>query len=341
MKDRLIHKLESIRSDASSDAFIIADAKDADMAWGIASPGRPYPPGGDSRPYLSMPEFYEQIREVVRQGLVDVMLASVSAMSRLAHEEKLFENSDVSPAIRANDTSDVWCARGARYRAKPSRPFSTCYLEEAQYGSLVAERSGDPVVNLGLYSVTFNNDLEADRETLQAFKEFRRYAQTCGFNYFLEVFAPNCEAGLQENEVAGYVNDMITRMLAAVPAPARPEFLKIPYLGPRAMEELVQYDPSMVVGILGGGSGTTYDAFKLIAEAQKYGARVALYGRKIKDAEHPLSFISMLRAIVEKQITPEEAVKAYHGELQRLDIPPMRSLEEDMELTTNEMSYAR
>ncbi len=42
------------------------------------------------------------------------------------------------------------------------------------------------------------------------------------------------------------------------------------------MEELVAYDPHLVVGILGGSAGTTYDAFKLIAEAQKYGARAAL-----------------------------------------------------------------
>ena len=65
-------------------------------------------------------------------------------------------------------------------------------------------------------------------------------------------------------------------------------FLKIVYHGPRAMEELVAYDPHLVVGILGGGAGTTYDAFKLIAEAQKYGARAALFGRKINSAEMPV-----------------------------------------------------
>ncbi len=45
-------------------------------------------------------------------------------------------------------------------------------------------------------------------------------------------------------------------------------FLKIVYHGPQAMEELVGYDPHLVVGILGGGAGTTYDAFKLLAEAR-------------------------------------------------------------------------
>ena len=65
------------------------------------------------------------------------------------------------------------------------------------------------------------------------------------------------------------------------------------------MEELVAYDPHLVVGILGGGAGTTYDAFKLIAEAKKYGARVALFGRKINNAEYQLAFVEFLRLIAD------------------------------------------
>ena len=105
------------------------------------------------------------------------------------------------------------------------------------------------------------------------------------------------------------------------------------------MEELVAYDPHLVVGILGGGAGTTYDAFKLIAEAQKYGARVALYGRKINNAENQLAFVEFLRLIVDGQIGPEEAVRAYHGVLERLKIKPLRKLEADLQLRTNVMSY--
>ena len=87
------------------------------------------------------------------------------------------------------------------------------------------------------------------------------------------------------------------------------------------------------------GAGTTYDAFKLIAEAQKYGARVALFGRKINQAEHPLAFIEMLRRIVEREVTPEEAVRAYHGVLQSTGIPPMRKLDDDLQLTSGITSY--
>ncbi|HMP06670.1 MAG TPA: hypothetical protein PJ982_10000, partial [Lacipirellulaceae bacterium] len=187
MKPRLADKLAALRENPDCGAFILADAKDADMAWGVASPG----PRGDGRGYRSIADFRDQMREVVRQGAVDILLASVSTMSVLAHRERLFDGSDVTPAIRANDASDVWLPRGGRYREHPSRPFAPCDLAEVQYGSLDAEGVGVPTVNLGLYSVTFNNRLEADYQSLTAFRTFRIEAQQRGFRYFLEVFAPN------------------------------------------------------------------------------------------------------------------------------------------------------
>src|SRR5207244_477735 len=117
-------------------------------------------------------------------------------------------------------------------------------------------------------------------------------------------------------------------------------FLKMVYHGPRAMEELVHYDPHLVVGILGGSAGTTYDAFKLLSEARKYGARVALFGRKINNAENQLAFIHFLRLIADGEIGPAEAVRAYHGVLQKLAIKPHRSLGDDMTLQTGVMNYA-
>src|SRR5438067_6180030 len=111
------------------------------------------------------------------------------------------------------------------------------------------------------------------------------------------------------------------------------------YHGPAAMEELVHYDPHLVVGILGGSAGTTYDAFKLLSEAKKYGARVALFGRKINNAENQIAFIRFLRYLADGEISAEEAVRAYHGVLQQLGVKPQRPLEEDMQLQTNVMSY--
>ena len=338
MKPRLIEKLDRIRRNSSSREFILADARDADMAWGVPSPGSTYPPASDGPRYRTMPEFHEQIRAVARQGIVDILLASISTMSLLAHRERLFDSLDVTPAVRINDATDVWCPRGGRYRNYPSAPFASGYIEEAQYGSRCAE-PGDRVVNLGLYSVTLNNQLPEDHDSLTAFRDFRLEAERKNFNYFLEVFAPNADAGLRPEEIPAFVNDSVCRMLAGVPLPARPVFLKIPYFGPRALEELVAYDPSVVVGVLGGSSGTTYDAFKLVADAQKYGARVALFGRKIKAAEDQLLFISFLREIVNGNISPEEAVRAYHGDLQKRNIPPVRPLAKDLETADATLNY--
>lgn len=356
MKPALIQKLNRLRANPSSREFVLADARDADMGGGVGSPGRVYPiPAGGER-MRTMPEFYEEIRAVARQGIVDIMLASISTMSLLAHRERLFDSLPVTPAVRINDTTELWCVRGGRYREHPSLPFASGFIEEAQYDGLRTgmpfapppemSRSGEaspalpePVVNLGLYSITFNNQARADHESLLAFKEFRADAQRKKFRYFLEVFAPNVDAGLRPEEIPAFVNDSICRMLAGVPIGARPEFLKIPYFGARALEELVMYDPSMIVGVLGGSSGTTYDAFKLLADAQKYGARVALFGRKIKDAEDPLIFVTFLRAIVNGEISAEEAVKAYHGALQRQKVPPRRELADDLKLTDTVLNY--
>src|SRR5206468_4439605 len=95
----------------------------------------------------------------------------------------------------------------------------------------------------------------------------------------------------------------------------------------------------LVVGILGGSAGTTYDAFKLLSEAKKYGGRVALFGRKINNAENQLAFIHFLRLIADGEITAEEAVRAYHGVLQQLGVRPHRSLPDDLQLQTGVMSY--
>ena len=65
---------------------------------------------------------------------------------------------------------------------------------------------------------------------------------------------------------------MIVRALAGVAGKARPLFLKVVYHGPAAMQQLAGYDSRLIVGILGGAAGTTFDAFQQLWEAKKYGA---------------------------------------------------------------------
>ena len=107
----------------------------------------------------------------------------------------------------------------------------------------------------------------------------------------------------------------------------------MPYYGPAVMQELAAYDPHLIPGILGGASGTTYDAFFLLEDARRSGARAALFGRKIKDSEHPLTFVQQLRLIADGELDAATACRRYHGELQRLGIRPHRPLEHDLELT--------
>src|SRR4051812_48407872 len=337
----LDRKLAAIHADSSCREFILADAKDADMATGLGAPGKsPELHAGEVR-FKTLEEYRDQMRLITRQAYVDIMLMSASSNHALTFRERLFDDSAVTPAVRANDTTDIHLARGSVYAEHPSRPFRTASLDHIQCGHLdCAPEERTLGANLGLYSVTFNNNFERDVDTLVRFNEFREEAERKGFRYFLEIFDPNMPSAIAPDVLPHFINDMITRMLAGVAPAGRPLFLKMVYHGPRAMEELVRFDPHLIVGILGGSSGTTRDAFQLLADAQKYGARVALFGRKINNSENQLAFVSFLRLIVEGQIGPVEAVKAYHAVLGKLGVAPHRSLDDDLKITEQSMSYA-
>ncbi len=340
MQKSLDTKIARILADRSCNDFILADAKDADMAYGLAAPGlSPESLNGEAR-FRTLDEYRAQIREVIAQGLVDIVLMSASTNEILTLRERLFENSAVTPAIRANDATDIWLA-GAEgvYTSEPSRPFRSASLDYAMCGKGSCKPEERKLgADLGLYSVTFNNDLELDMATLLAYKQFRTEAARKGFRHFLEVFAPNA---LQADvaDIPRFVNNHIVRTLAGVAGAERPVFLKIPYFGPKAMEDLAGFDSNLVVGILGGSAGTTFDAFQMLWEAKKYGARVALYGRKINSAEHQLTFIQILRHIVDDGLLPKDAVRLYHSELGKMGIRPKRSLEDDLQSMAQVLSY--
>jgi hypothetical protein len=335
----LDQKLARIHADPhGAKDFILADAKDADMALAIGAPGRSPEAHSPEVRYRTLAEYRDIIEQIVAQGLVDIMLMSASTSERLTLDRGIFANSPVTPACRANDTTDVHIVRGGGYAAHPSLPFRTATLDHIQCGHLDCKPE-ERRVDLGLYSITFNNDTVLDRQALQEYNVFRVEAERKGFRHFLEIFDPNRPEAVEASQIPAYINDVIVRTLGGVTSKGRPLFLKMVYHGPRAMEELVRYDPHLVVGILGGSAGTTYDAFKLLSEAKKYGARVALFGRKINNAENQLAFVHFLRLIADGEITAEEAVPAYHAVLQRLGIKPYRSLEEDMTLQTGVMSY--
>src|SRR5258705_1743646 len=221
-------KLAELKANPSSRAFIIADAKDADMAFGVHAPGpRDYLAATGERParfspelwtrdefgHRNLPEFLDVIREVVHHGKVDILLMSASVNELLTIKEGLFRNSHITPAARANDATDVWAVRHGAYTREAAQPFRTATIDQIQCGKIECDRSTNefPGANLGLYSVTFVNDLEQDRETLLAFKEFREEAERKSFRYFLEVFDPNVSSGVAPDRLGEFINDNIIR----------------------------------------------------------------------------------------------------------------------------------
>ncbi|WP_424933627.1 hypothetical protein [Amaricoccus macauensis] len=317
MTRTLARKLATIRDGAyRPQDFIIADAKDGDMAFGCAAPG-----AADDGRMRPMQVYRDDMVKVTQSGLVDIMLMSLSSAEALAGEN-VFDGSPVTPAVRLNDTTDIWHVRGGSYPKRMMRNFRTARLDRVK-----------PVAPLGLYSVTFYNDLDRDHATLEAFAAFRNEASAAGVDYFLEVFNPQIPVSV-ESDFAFYNNDMIARCLAGVAGRERPVFLKAAYNGPAATEEIASYDPTnLIFGILGGGAGTTRDCLELVRQAEKYGARVALFGRKIYRAEDSVMMVRAMRRVIEEQLTSVEAVKAYHGDLQSAGITPFRALEDDLALT--------
>ena len=175
---RLDRKLDAITAGRYTPGdFVLADAKDADMAFGLTSAGPAGAAGGRSGRYRTRGDFLDDMRALVAQGELDIMLTSASNGERLAQDGSL---GDMTLAVRGNDSTDVWNSRGGRYPALPSRPFRTADLTTVR-----------PFCDLVLYSMTFNNELDYDLATLEAYGAFRREAAALGIRHFLEVFNPN------------------------------------------------------------------------------------------------------------------------------------------------------
>jgi hypothetical protein len=264
--------------------------------------------------------YLDAMRALARHGELDVLLTSASNGEVLAGEGVLGER--VTLAVRGNDTTDIWRPRGGGYTVVPARPFRTVDLAAIR-----------PFCDLVLYAVTFNNDVDADLATLQAYRAFRREATAVGMRHFLEVFNPNAPVDLAPGQVGAFVNDSIVRTLAGVTRAERPVFLKMVYNGGNALAELVEHDPSLVVGILGGSAGTTRDTFELLERTQRHGGRVALFGRRIQRAESQLDLVAHMRPVLRGELSPADAVRSYHETLAKADLRPARPLAADLEVT--------
>src|SRR5947199_8283846 len=102
MDKSLDSKIAAIKANRLSKDFILADAKDADMAFGVRAPGpRSYLALRGERParfspeiwsraeygYRNLPEFLDIIRAVVKKGAVDIMLMLAYLNEQLTMKE--------------------------------------------------------------------------------------------------------------------------------------------------------------------------------------------------------------------------------------------------------------
>lgn len=239
---RFWEKLSRIRAGQyRTGDFMIADAKDVDVAGGVPSMGRCRDETtGASGRLRTRPEFLDQVRELIRQDVLDIMLSSTATIEQLT-DEGVFDETRVLSAFRGNEATDAWVGiRGGRYRDFPPRPYRGAALEFAR-------------APLCLYSVTYINDAEHDASSLETYARFRAEARANDKMHFLEVFNPNVETGIAEDQIGFFINDCVIRTLASLTRRERPEFLKVAYNGPASLEELAGHDPSMVIGVLGGG----------------------------------------------------------------------------------------
>ncbi len=135
MQKSLDRKIARILADPTCRDFILADAKDADMAFGLSAPGQSPEHHAAEATFRTLDDYRQLIRAVVEQGLIDIALMSASSNEILTIEQRLFDNSPVTPAVRANDTSDIWLAAGSgRYTTQPSRPFRSTTIDHAMCG---------------------------------------------------------------------------------------------------------------------------------------------------------------------------------------------------------------
>lgn len=202
LKKTLDAKLATLAENPAADCFILADAKDPDMARGVASAGR----NADG----SLRSIMTQTRRVNRRpGLVhhaDVGEHVRNPDHRRAHIRRLGGD-----AGGARQRYDRWLPiRGSCYMAHPSQPFATTTIDHIQAGKspcTALERGRG--ANLALYSVTFNNDPDRDLlndGTIQGLPALQ--AEAKGLRHFLEVFTPNVPAsvhGLAPDEIPAFL----------------------------------------------------------------------------------------------------------------------------------------
>lgn len=315
MGERIFEKLEN--SDQLDASPIFVFAADPLAAVGIQGLGYVHHP----RPhYRTRPEFLQLQRGLVADGCIDGLLMTPADAEVLAVEESIFDGTPVTPLVRMNAETAIWSPRYGAYQSQYSRPFQTVFPDDAQaYCESLVAPALECRVSLGLYSITLNNDVVADERMLNAYIQFAHtVGEMEGFYHILEVFLPNIKLPGLDNEKRGmYVADSIVRTMNYLRKHQRPRFIKTAYTTAKVWNELTQFDPSLIIGALGGPRENARKTLQLANNVIQNGGHAILFGRTIFGEESPVGIARALRNVLDEQMSPEEAHSMYQQSLRQ------------------------
>ena len=198
-----------------------------------------------------------------------------------------------------------------------SLPFQTVQLDEARYCESLMGSATSCHVSLGLYSITLNNDVVADECTLNTYLRFAHdIGERQDFHHILEVFLPNVHLPGMDHQARGqYVADSIVRTMSYLRKLQRPLFIKTEYTGSSVWKELTAFDPTLVIGALGGARQSARKTLQLAHDVTEHGGHVILFGRTVFGEDCPRLIARALRAVLDRQQTPDEALREYQASL--------------------------
>ncbi len=309
MGNRVFEKLENREILDGSPIFVFAaDPLAAVGVQGLGYVQHPKPH------YRTRPEFLQLQRDLVADESIDGLLMTPADAEVLALEETLFDNTPVTPLVRMNAETAIWSPRFGAYQSQHSRPFQTVFPDEARTSceTLLAPAL-ECRVPLGLYSITLNNDVVADERMLNAYIQFAHtVGELEGIDHILEVFLPNMKLpGLDDEKRGMYIADSIVRTMNYLRKHQRPRFIKTAYTSSKVWRELTQFDPSLIIGALGGPRENARKTLQLAQNTFQNGGRAILFGRTIFGEESPVDIARALRRVLDRELSPEDAHAAY------------------------------
>lgn len=308
MGERVFEKLS--RPEALSQSPIFVFAGDPQAAVGLHGLGT-IRDGARERP-RRREEFLQLCRELSLDGAIDGCLMTPADAEVLAVKERFFDRLAVTALVRTNAETAIWSPRHGTYRSSPSMPFVTVSPKEPGFCRDLICQTQAYDVKLGLYSITLNNDVGLDREMLDTYLAFaREVGRTQGFDHFLEVFLPNLpQHGLSEEEIGEYVADSIVRTMSYLRSHERPLFIKTAFTTARVWRELCDFDPTLIIGALGGARTDSRGTLELAHNVVANGGKLILFGRAVFQDDDPKLMCRALRQVLDGE-APEAAYERY------------------------------